>query len=309
MIKALIFNASWLVFLVLPLALFFAVRQRGLVRWFAAGVVFGASLFAYARYIEPRLLTVHRETIVLPGATKDGPTIRIALFADTHIGIFDNAMPVDRIVRRINREAPDAVFLAGDLTYHPQAQDIAADFAALGYLKAPLYAVFGNHDVGFPGDNLTNALLPVMAKARAEIMHNRAIETEIGGQRIIVAGASDLWQRQQNFDFRADLPAGVPVLLLTHNPDTALSVPDTFTYDLMLAGHTHGGQVRLPFLVQSYIPTDWAFDKELHFVPTLGGERLVYVTSGTGMVGLPLRFNMPPRIDILTVHVPDVSEE
>jgi predicted MPP superfamily phosphohydrolase len=309
MLKLLIYQASWLVFLALPLALFIAFRTRGLMRWLAALAVLGASLFAYARYIEPRLLTVHRETILLPGATADSPSIRIALFADTHIGIFKNAMPVNRIVARINREAPDAVFLAGDLTYHPKPEEVAEDFAALGDLKAPLYAVFGNHDVGFPGDDLTAALMPALASANARILHNRAETVEIGGQRITVSGASDLWQRQQNFDFRTALPEGVPVILLTHNPDTALNVPNDFPYDLMLAGHTHGGQVRLPFIVQSYIPTDWDFDKELHHVPALSGERLVYVTSGTGMVGLPLRFNMPPRIDILTVHVPERKQD
>jgi uncharacterized protein len=307
MLKILIFQASWLVFLALPLTAFLVWRWRGFARALAALALIGSALFAYTRYVEPRLLTVHRETILLPGATQGSPSIRIALFADTHVGIFKHAMPIDRIVKRINREAPDAVFLAGDLTYHPQAEDVAADFAALGDLKAPLFAVFGNHDVGFPGDDLTAALMSALAQSNTQIVHNRAIEASLGGQRVIISGASDLWQRKQDFGFRADLPGGVPVLLLTHNPDTALFVPDSFEYDLMLAGHTHGGQVRLPFLVQRYIPTDWPFDKELHYVPTLGGERLVYVTSGTGMVGLPLRFNMPPRIDILTIHLPEAA--
>jgi len=81
-------------------------------------------------------------------------------------------------------------------------------------------------------------------------------------------------------------------------------VPDSLTYDLMLAGHTHGGQIRLPGLVQKVIPTGYPFDRGLH-EPTIGDDtRLVYVTSGTGMVGLPMRFNMPPRIDLLTVKLP-----
>src|SRR5690606_19941212 len=96
-----------------------------------------------------------------------------------------------------------------------------------------------------------------------------------------------------------------PVLLLTHNPDTARFVPAGFPYSLMLAGHTHGGQVRIPFLYKHMIPTQWPFDKELHIFPSDSGDRLVYVSSGTGMSGLPIRLFMPPRIDILTLHLPE----
>lgn len=271
-----------------------------------AGLMFALSAIpAYARFIEPRLLTVHEETILLPGASETSPTIRIALFGDPHIGMFGNAMPVQRIVDRINSEGAAAVFLAGDLTYYPDPEDIPEDFAALGDLEAPVFAVLGNHDVGFPGEDLTQALLSALEETNVTLLHNRAIEVAIGGRNVIVSGASDLWQRRQDFAFSSSLPEGVPVLLLTHNPDTALNVPPGFHYDLMLAGHTHGGQVRIPFLYRAALPVSGPFDKELHHLQTPGGERLVYVTTGTGMVGLPLRFLMPPRIDILTVHLPE----
>jgi len=74
---------------------------------------------------------------------------------------------------------------------------------------------------------------------------------------------------------------------------------------LMLAGHTHGGQVRIPGLYQHVLPVTGPFDRELHRFTSPAGERLVYVTTGTGMVGVPMRFLMPPRVDILTVHLPD----
>jgi len=96
----------------------------------------------------------------------------------------------------------------------------------------------------------------------------------------------------------------MPIFLLTHNPDTAFKVPPSFDYDLMLAGHTHGGQVRIPGLIHKVIPTEYPFDKGLHTKQIAGHKRLIYVTTGTGMVGVPLRFNMPPRIDILTVSMP-----
>jgi len=90
-------------------------------------------------------------------------------------------------------------------------------------------------------------------------------------------------------------------VLLTHNPDTAFEVPASINYDLMLAGHTHGGQIRIPGLYKKVIPTEYPFDKGLYRLAIDGQTRLVFVSPGTGMVGLPFRFNIPPQIDILTV--------
>ncbi len=208
-------------------------------------------------------------------------------------------------MRRINREGVDAVFLAGDLTYHPDPEDIPSDFAALADLNAPMFAVLGNHDVGFPGNDLSDAILATLSQAGTTVVHNRAFEVDIGGQPVVVSGASDLWQRRQDFGFSGALPEGKPVILLTHNPDTALVVPDSFSYDLMLAGHTHGGQVRLPGIYRNFLPVTGPFDKELHRIQTPAGQRLVYITTGTGMVGVPMRFLMPPRVDILTIHLPE----
>ncbi len=301
---ALLYGAHlfWPIALVCLWAIF---RTPGALRIVAAMVLVFSLPLAWARFIEPRLLTVHEETILLPGASETSPSIRIAVFGDTHIGMFPHAMPVARIADRINAEGVDAVFLAGDLSYHPETEDIPENFAALGQIKAPLFAVLGNHDVGFPGANLSEPLMRALHEAGAQVPHNRALDTQIGGHRLIVAGASDLWERKQDFGFQADLPEGVPVILLTHNPDTALTVPDTFRYDLMLAGHTHGGQVRIPGLYKRFIPVRGPFDRELHHFQSPAGERLVYVTTGTGMVGVPMRFLMPPRIDILTVHLPE----
>lgn len=305
MMKLLIFWGSWLYFPFAALCLWALFRGRPAVKLLAALALAFTSVLAYARFVEPRQLVTHRETIILPGASETSPSIRVALFGDPHIGIFGHAMPIERIVARVNGESVDAVFLAGDLTYHPEPEDIPEDFAALADLNAPLFAVLGNHDIGRPGSDLTDPLLAALGEAGAVIVHNRAFETELNGQEIVISGASDLWQRRQDFTFSSSLPAGKPVILLTHNPDTALVVPDDFAYDLMLAGHTHGGQVRIPGLYQRILPVTGPFDKELHRFASPAGERLVYVTTGTGMVGVPMRFLMPPRVDILTIHLPE----
>jgi len=301
--KQLIF---WLSYLYIPflVACLFIIKTRfGKIRWVALVAVVCTSVIAYARFVEPRILTVQHSEITLEGAKPQGPTISIALFADTHFGIFTHAMPMKRIVDRINREAPDAVMIAGDFLYYLPPQNIPGALAPLADLQAPIFAVLGNHDVGFPGPIYTDELYSALSELGVILVENRAHRIELAGQNVIIAGTSDLWQQQQDFSFSTDL-SDVPIFLLTHNPDTAFEVPESVDYDLMLAGHTHGGQIRLPGLFKKVIPTDYPFDKGLHRLQFGDQSRLVFVTPGTGMVGLPFRLNMPPRIDLLTVTTP-----
>ena len=300
--KVFLFYASHLVFPFITLALLGVLRGKGIVRFLALIGLLSAYVFGYARYGEPRKLTIQHETLFLDGADEQAPSLRLALFSDTHFGIFKHAMPMSRIVEAVEAENPDAVFIAGDFLYHLKPEDIPAALAPLGEITAPIFAVLGNHDVGKPGPIYTADLYSALQNLDVTLVENRAYEVTIAGQELLIGGVSDLWQRQQNYDFTASLP-DKPLILLTHNPDTVFTVPPDVPFSLMLAGHTHGGQVRLPGMVQKVIPTEHPFDKGLHKIATPGGERMVYVTTGTGMVGLPLRFNMPPRIDMLTVHL------
>jgi len=301
--KILIFYAAYLYFPFLVLCSYQAARHKGTIRIILLLGIFASSLLAYGRFIEPRLLVTHHETVLTHGANETGPSIRIALFSDTHFGIFKSAMPMSRIVKKVNAQTPDAVFIAGDFLYHLPPEKIPEALAPLAEISAPIYAVLGNHDVGFPGPVYTADLYSALQALGVILVENRVYAANIGGQDILIGGTSDLWQRKQDFSFTNTL-LDKPLILLTHNPDTALNVPSNVSFALMLAGHTHGGQVRIPGLIDKVIPTQYPFDKGLHSVPMGDLERLVYVTSGTGMVGLPFRFNMPPRVDILTVHLP-----
>ncbi len=303
----------WASYLALPLLLVglavflkqWRLTQRGAMLVGALGAFIAASVFAYARFIEPRILLVKHSDIVLQRAAAQGhgPTLKLALFSDTHFGIFTHTMPMRRIVDRINKEAPDAVMIAGDFLYYLPPDEIPGALAALADLHAPTFAVLGNHDVGFPGPIYTEELYAALSALDVSLVENRAQVVTLAGHEVIVAGTSDLWEQRQDFGFSADLPS-LPLFLLTHNPDMAFNVPAGLDYDLMLAGHTHGGQVRIPVLIHKVIPTEHPFDKELHTVQIGPNKRLIFVTTGTGMVGVPFRFNMPPRIDILTIMLP-----
>ena len=303
MLKELIFWGSYAYFPFLLLALWI-ILTGGRWRWLAAIALIALSILAYARFVEPRMLNVVETRVQLRGADETSPVIRIALIADLHYGIYRNAMPMRRIVREIARQDVDAVFIAGDFTYHILASDLDKALAPLAELDMPVFGVMGNHDVGYPGPDMGTPLRQALESYGVTVLQNASVEMELGGRPVSVAGSTDLWQGRQRFDYTETAP-GRPVILLTHNPDTAYHVPETFAYDLMLAGHTHGGQIRLPFMVRAVIPTRGPFDKGLYNVPLAGGDQAIYVTSGTGMVGLPMRFRMPPRIDVLTVHLPE----
>ncbi|MEM7662059.1 MAG: metallophosphoesterase [Pseudomonadota bacterium] len=304
--KVFLFWASHIYWPAAALLIYLIWKRSGLSRGIAILALIAISTLAYARFVEPRMLLTERVELSLSGATESDPSIQIALFADTHLGIFGNAISMGRIVDRLQREQPDAVFIAGDFLYHLAPERIPATLAPLGELSMPVYAVLGNHDVGFPGPIHTEELYAALTDLGVVMVENLALEVELAGQSLIVAGASDLWEQKQDFSFSNDL-ADRPMILLTHNPDTALHVPQGVEYDLMLAGHTHGGQVRIPGLINQVIPAAYPFDHGLHVYPSAEGDRLVYVTSGTGMIGLPLRFNMAPRIDLLTLHVPEAD--
>lgn len=300
--KALIFYGSyiWVPFMVLCVLAVF--RRQGIVKWFALFALIASLPLAWARFVEPRLLFTAYSAHDLSDGAAETVTVRAALFGDTHFGTFTHTVSMQRIVDRINREDVDVVFVAGDFMMDLPREKVADAFAALSQLDVPVYGVMGNHDVGIPGPDYGMVLYTELQKAGVTTVENRAFEVEINGAQIVVAGASELWQGRQSFRFSAELPEDATVLLLTHNPDTALNVPSDFEYDLMLAGHTHGGQIRLPIpgLMERVIPTQYPFDTGLHVMPD---GRRVFVTPGTGMTGLPMRFRRPPRIDILELKI------
>lgn len=302
-LKLAIFWGSYLWF---PFAIFMALviwRKR---RWLRAVAVFGLVLslpVAWARFVEPQLLFVETTQLDLSGERPRGRSVRIALFSDMHYGVFTNAIPLKRIMSRINSERVDAIAIAGDFTYGLEPDDLEEAVSALKLAQAPVFAVMGNHDVGFPGPFYGERLYTALRSVGVTLVENRAQIVTLQGQELIMSGASDLWQNQQSFLFSSSLPTEIPIVLLTHNPDMALYVPSDFQYDIMLSGHTHGGQIRLPVpgLTQRAIPTQHPFDTGLHVMPN---GRKVFVTPGTGQVGLPMRFARPPRIDILELTLP-----
>ncbi len=253
----------------------------------------GGTLGIYARFIEPNLLLVKYSTI------KTGYTLKLALISDMHYGLYSTPQQMQRLVDKLNTLDVDAIVVAGDWTYEPSKKiDLAQQFQPFSQLKTVVYSVVGNHDEQRPGPPLEKELKAALIANKVRPIDGQSVD--LGVARL--AGIGDILPNMTNQKRLAALQIqDKPMLLLTHNPDSYYAVPALKQPFVMLAGHTHGGQVNLPY----------ATDKILHIVTQQGYQRGLYaldqgnqlfVTSGIGMIGLPLRFAMPPTIDVLNFY-------
>jgi uncharacterized protein len=259
---------------------------------------------AWAGWIEPRRLTTVRRTLELPlwPARLDG--LRLGILTDLHAGApHAGREPIARAVERLNAERPDVMLLLGDFVdAHPLwrgrlVPDVVAGI--LARLHAPLgtFAVLGNHDWKATGGGMWAALW----RARVPVLENEAVRLATPGGPLHVAGLADLrCRRADTVRALADVPPSEPVMLLSHDPDVFPYVPDRVA--LTLAGHTHGGQVAIPLLRRPAIPSTYGERYARGHVVEDG--RHLYVSSGLGTSGLPLRLLAPPEIVVLELRAP-----
>jgi predicted MPP superfamily phosphohydrolase len=260
----------------------------------AAALAAGAAL-AWAGWIEPRRLVTVRRTLALPGWPRDLDGVRLGVASDFHAGApHAGERKIAEVVQRLNGEAPDAVLLLGDfIDAHPlwggrvTPEQIARELSAL---RAPhgVFAVLGNHDWKQTGDRMWRAL----QAAGIEVLENRAMRA--GGFH--VAGLADLRSRRPDLPTTlAAVPLGEPVVLLAHDPDVFPYVPDRVA--LTLSGHLHGGQVAIPVIRRPAIPSRYGERYARgHIVEE---DRHLFVSSGVGTSGLPLRLLAPPEVVVL----------
>jgi predicted MPP superfamily phosphohydrolase len=257
----------------------------------------GATL-AWAALVEPRRLVTVRRTLHLPRwpAAVDG--LRVGVLSDLHAGA-PHAGPkaIARAVDRLNAEGPDAMLLLGDFTdAHPLWGGSVAPTAIaaeLARLRSPLgsFAVLGNHD----WKRARFAIWHALRDAGIEVLENRAVKAG----DVYVSGLADLRERRPDLPSALDdVPPDAPVILLAHDPDVFPFVPRRVP--LTLSGHLHGGQVAIPILRLPALPSRYGERYARGHVVEDG--RHLYVTSGLGTSGLPLRLFRPPEVVILELR-------
>lgn len=246
----------------------------------------------YGSFIEPKMLIVREQTVSL--ATDAQTSMRVALIGDIHVGPYRNEAWVRKVVEKTMTLHPDLILLAGDFIFDDPSQ--VSHLGPLGDLSAPfgVYAVLGNHDYeGWRPEVITQTLEAL----GIEVLENESVI--LGSSNLTLAGISDLW-------FAADLTQAIEglrqedkVILLSHNPDIVLREESRLA-DVVFSGHTHGGQIRLPFFGSiPPIPDELgrAYDRGFYLYEGLP----LFVTSGVGETGPRARLFNPPEISLLTL--------
>lgn len=262
----------------------------------ACGAVVGTSGVCYG-FAEAGSVQVVRVPVVVPNlpAAFDGTTI--AFLTDIHHGPYVSLDFVRAIVRTANVLRPDIVVHGGDYVLR-SGEYIRPVFDVLRELRAPLgsFGVLGNHDHWHSLEETRQA----MRAARIMELTNSGVWLTRGNARMRLGGVDDLWGGEPTLvPALSDAKADDACIVVSHHPDFAERVDDS-RVGLMLSGHTHGGQVFVPGIVNPFIPSKFG-DKYRAGLCDAPQTR-VYVSRGLGLTGMPVRYNCPPELTLLTLQ-------
>lgn len=277
------------------------------------------SVIFYGSFIEPFILVVNTQKIQIPAsqqavsASAPRETLRAVLIADFHAGPYKKDGWVKRTVEKINSLKPDVVFIAGDFVYS-EAEEVKY-LTPLKNLHAQLgvFAVLGNHDYDEGRDFDTaqakaraSAVKKALESAGIKIFVNSGVKLRKGKKDFFVLGLDDLWTFNVNIKdalktvgYALAMPH--PNIVLAHNPDIVM-LSELKEADLVLAGHTHGGQIRTPWLSPiPRIPTALGdkYDRGLFKFKNLR----LFITNGVGEWGPRARLMTPPEIAVLEINL------
>lgn len=274
-------------------------RRRLLLVLGAGALVLGLLVGAQGLVIEPASLEVHPSTLALPGWPAAHAPLSVALLADLHTGApWQGLDALAQVVETTNALRPDLVLLLGDYVIHGVVggRFVPPEESApvLGRLRAPLgvFAVLGNHDHWFDAGRVRAAL----ESAGVVVLEDQARRVEREGGAFWLVGLKDWWETDRDLaGALAQLGDDAPALAFTHNPDVFATLPDRFA--LVIAGHTHGGQVALPLLGRPVVPSRYGERYAVGHVVEEG--RHLFVTTGIGTSIVPVRLGVPPEIALL----------
>ena len=267
----------------------------------AAGVAAGAiGTGVYTRYVEPQWLDITSHTMPIRGLPQALIGKRLVQLTDLHVGPQVDDDYVLETFRRVQTLAPDFVVYTGDMTslherVHEHAESVYSQMprGAMG-----TFVSLGNHDYGLRWQEPVHAdrISTVMGAHGATVLVNDVAVVE----GLHVVGLGDLWANtfapQQAF---SRLPAGAPAIALCHTPDAVDRNGWESFSGWILAGHTHGGQCKPPFLPPPLLPVQNKRYTSGRF--ELSGARTMYISRGVGTV-LPVRFNVRPEVAVFQLE-------
>ncbi len=252
--------------------------------------------------VEPASLRNEDYELAIPGWPVGCDGLRVAVLADLHVGSpFNGTAKLSRIVDLTLRARPDLILLPGDFLIHgviggrfTPPEEIAAGLARLSAPRG-VFAVLGNHDWWLDGPRMRAAL----ETSGISVLEDAAARIHADACDFWLAGISDY--RTSKHDVAGALSHvtdSAPVLAFTHNPDVFPDVPARVS--LTVAGHTHGGQVYLPWIGRPVVPS--LYGNRFAIGHVVEGGRHLFVSPGLGTSIVPIRFRVPPEVSVLLLR-------
>jgi predicted MPP superfamily phosphohydrolase len=251
----------------------------------------------YGFVIEPMRLVVRKTAITLPAWPGEFRDFRLTVFSDLHVGPPHITLARLRsIVEKANATEADLILMPGDFVETAlgwrmaEPEEIAAELKRLR-AKAGVFATLGNHDWWYDSGRVRQSF----EKEGVRVLDNQAVKIEHRGKTFWLAGFADAWAGRPNIEETlGQITDDAPVIAFTHNPEIFPRIPARVA--LTVAGHTHGGQIWLPYFGRPVI-SDWPY----HIGHIIEDGRHLFVTTGIGTSICPVRLGVPPEISVLTI--------
>jgi predicted MPP superfamily phosphohydrolase len=254
-----------------------------------------AALASYPLFIERSLVQVNDYRVPVPRLPEAFEGFTIVQLTDLHYGPLVPYRQLERVVERANAIPRDLTVCTGDYVHeHDRDNKIDGIWPLLGALRAPagVFSVLGNHD--HYADTERSAY---WLDRTGQNLRHRSIKIERNGQSLWLAGAGDLWMDHVNIDRLLEpVPKEDCRIVLAHNPDSADTIQGPGP-DLVISGHTHGGQINIPLIGTPVLPVD---NKNYSFGLKRSKRNIpVFISRGIGWAIYPVRFNCFPEIAVL----------
>ena len=266
-------------------------------RWLLAAVALPAACIgADAMLIEPNWIEVVRSVEHLPMLRPGAPDLTLVHLSDVHVGTI--GYRERRAIEIVNAAQPGVIVVSGDLVRGGHRPRELESFLASLHSRYGNFLVWGNHDYW---DRVPGTWGPdVVRRAGFALLRNSSSAVEYPGGRIVIAGVDDPVTGHNNLRLAmARVSRKDPCILVSHTPDIVLDLGN-WDIDLVLAGHTHGGQVRFPFIGALWIPYGSRDHLEGWF--DVNPDVRLHVSRGLGWSWFPARFLCRPTIDIITLR-------
>lgn len=258
-------------------------------------------------------IRLERVKITIPNLPPAFRGFTIGLLSDLHSSPIVSKGHLQSAAELLMTAKPDMIALTGDFIGHTfrfpgephhdfDPQYVGHIVDAFSGLQAPhgIYGVLGNHDF-WSGPEAVQVLIRDFEDGfGVQWLRNRSVRLEQGGDHIVLAGVDDYWQDSCSpGDALKDIPEEMVRILLSHNPEVNEILYPSHKVDLILSGHTHGGQIKLPFIGAPF----QAGVRKRKYMEGLArdGERQTYVTRGVGHLVVPIRLLCPPEVSLITL--------